>query len=101
MHFSRFFEDPYWEAVGLLGQVTFGFRFIYQWIVSERKGKSTMPVGFWWLSICGSVLIMIYAIHQASLTFMIPTLTGVPVYIRNLALIRRERMMGAQPGGEG
>ncbi len=91
MDWSRFLADPAWEAVGILGQVIFGVRFVFQWWVSERAGRSLVPVGFWWLSIAGAVLIFVYALHKASVAFMIPTLAGMPVYIRNLALIRRER----------
>lgn len=87
---SHFLQDPYWEAFGLLGQVTFGARFLYQWWVSERAKRSVVPVGFWWLSVVGGVIVFIYAIHKGSLTFMVPFLTGMPVYIRNLVLIRRE-----------
>lgn len=96
--FSRLAADPGWEMLGLAGQLSFGSRFLYQWIVSERAKRSTVPVGFWWLSIVGSILIFIYAIHQASLTFMIPTIMGLPVYARNLVLIRREKI-NATGGG--
>lgn len=92
MDWSRFVDDPYWELLGLLGQVIFGSRFLYQWFVSEKARRSVFPVGFWWLSIMGSAMIFAYAIHKASFAFMIPTLTGMPVYIRNLMLVRRERM---------
>lgn len=92
MDWSRFVADPYWEVLGLLGQVIFGSRFLYQWFVSERAKRSIFPIGFWWLSILGSALIFVYAIHKASFAFMIPTLTGMPVYIRNLMLVRRERL---------
>jgi lipid-A-disaccharide synthase-like uncharacterized protein len=91
MDWSRFYADPYWEALGLLGQLIFGCRFLYQWLVSEKAGRSLVPVGFWWLSLLGTGLIFAYALHEASLTFTVPTLVGAPVYIRNLILIRRER----------
>lgn len=92
MDWSRFVADPYWEALGILGQLIFASRFLYQWFASERAKRSVFPVGFWWMSMLGSVLIMVYAIHKASIPFMIPTITGMPVYIRNLMLIRQERL---------
>jgi lipid-A-disaccharide synthase-like uncharacterized protein len=92
MDFSRFVADPYWEALGMLGQLIFGSRFLYQWFASEKAKRSVFPVGFWWMSIAGTTLVFIYAIHKASFAFMIPTLTGMPVYIRNLMLVRRERL---------
>ena len=95
MTVSDFFADPYWEAFGLLGQICFAFRFIYQWIVSGKARRSVVPVGFWWLSIMGSIMIFVYAVHKTSPTFMIPTLLGLPIYIRNLVLISREHKLGA------
>lgn len=89
-HLSGFWAHPFWELFGLIGQAIFGSRFIYQWIASEKAKKSVMPDGFWWLSIVGSVITMIYAIHKQSFAFMIPTLTGLPVYLRNLMLIHKE-----------
>ena len=87
---EHFWQDPFWEIFGLSGQLMFGSRFLYQWFASERAKRSFVPTGFWWLSIVGSVMTGTYAIHKGSLAFMIPTLTGLPVYIRNLMLIRRE-----------
>ena len=87
---AQFFTHPGWEAIGLLGQFTFGSRFVYQWFISERAKRSIVPKSFWWISIVGSLLIFVYAIHKQSLPFMIPTLTGLPVYIRNLMLVRKE-----------
>ena len=93
--FSGLKIDPVWESVGLAGQLIFGSRFLYQWFASERAKKSVIPLGFWWLSIAGTLLIFAYAIHKQSPAFMLPTLTGLPVYVRNLILIRRERALGA------
>ena len=97
---APFFKDPLWMTIGLLGQFTFGSRFVYQWFISERAKRSIVPKSFWWISIVGSLLIFVYAIHKASLPFMIPTLTGVPIYIRNLMLIHKEEK-AVQNGASG
>lgn len=92
MEFTQFATaKPLWEAIGIMGQTLFGSRFIYQWFMSERAGKSIVPLGFWWISIAGSLITLIYAYHKGSVAFMISPMTGVPVYVRNLVLIYRER----------
>ncbi len=57
------FDSP-WILIGLLGQSFFFSRFLVQWIASERKGRSTIPNTFWYLSIAGSALLLAYAIYR-------------------------------------
>ena len=52
-----------WTAVGFVGQVIFGLRFVVQWIASERKRRSVVPVAFWYLSLLGTVILLTYAIY--------------------------------------
>ncbi len=77
-----------WEAFGMIGQFFFGSRFIVQWLASERAGKSVVPIAFWWLSIGGSAILLVYAIHIQSLTFILGQSLGFGIYIRNLVLLR-------------
>ncbi len=100
---SHFWSDPYWEILGLGGQFIFGSRFLYQWFASEKANRSIMPIGFWWLSLIGSVITFVYATHKGSIAFMIPTLTGLPVYLRNLMLIQQEKkkLSAASPPDQG
>ena len=53
-----------WIVIGFTGQILFGGRFLIQWISSERRGESVIPVGFWYLSLGGSVILLAYAIHR-------------------------------------
>lgn len=78
-------------AVGLLGQLVFGTRFLVQWIASERAGNSVMPVVFWWMSLLGGVTLLVYAIWRADPVFIIGQGMGLAIYMRNLVLIRRAR----------
>jgi lipid-A-disaccharide synthase-like uncharacterized protein len=78
-----------WLVIGFLGQATFSMRFLVQWWRSERAGQSVVPIGFWYLSIAGGLLLLSYAIHQRDPVFIVGQLTGVFVYLRNLQLIRR------------
>jgi lipid-A-disaccharide synthase-like uncharacterized protein len=80
--------DP-WVIFGLAGQLLFGSRFIVQWVASERRKSSYIPITFWYLSLTGGVVTTVYAIHKKDPVFIIGQSAGLLVYIRNLALIYR------------
>jgi lipid-A-disaccharide synthase-like uncharacterized protein len=80
-----------WTALGLVGQGMFFSRFAVQWIASERRGESHVPVAFWWLSLLGSLLTLGYALHRRDPVFVLGQAFGWLVYTRNLALIHRAR----------
>ena len=84
-------DNPYWLAFGLLGNAMFGSRFLLQWIASERAGKSVVPMLFWYLSIAGSLVLLVYALHLRNPVFTLAFLPNCFVYMRNIALLRRER----------
>jgi lipid-A-disaccharide synthase-like uncharacterized protein len=88
---SHLSQDPAWITIGLAGQLLFTARFGVQWLVSERYGRSVVPVGFWYLSIAGSAVLLGYALHRHDLVFTLGQLFGFVVYGRNLTLLRRER----------
>ena len=79
-----------WVIVGFAGQAIFSLRFIIQWIHSERAGRSLVPEVFWYLSIVGSALLLVYSLHRRDLVFILGQSAGFVVYARNLALRRRE-----------
>jgi lipid-A-disaccharide synthase-like uncharacterized protein len=85
-----------WLAIGLTGNALFFSRFLVQWIASERAGRSYVPVAFWWLSIAGSLVLLVYAIHRRDPVFTLAFLPNCVVYVRNLVLIRRERRERAE-----
>ncbi|MGH9440812.1 MAG: lipid-A-disaccharide synthase N-terminal domain-containing protein [Thermoanaerobaculia bacterium] len=80
-----------WLAIGLGGQLLFSLRFLVQWIASERRGESYIPIIFWHLSIGGSIVLLAYAIHRRDVVFELGQAGGILVYVRNLWLIRRRR----------
>ena len=82
-------DDLGWVAFGLVGNALFFSRFLVQWVASERARDSVVPVSFWWLSIAGSVVLLIYAIHIGNPVFMLAYLPNAFVYGRNLVLVRR------------
>jgi lipid-A-disaccharide synthase-like uncharacterized protein len=81
----------WWVALGLIGQLLFASRFVIQWVASERKGRSIIPVHFWYLSLGGSVILLIYSIHIADPVFILANVLNGFIYIRNLMLIGREK----------
>jgi lipid-A-disaccharide synthase-like uncharacterized protein len=66
-------------------------RFLVQWVASERKGESIVPVYFWYLSLIGSLILLAYAIFRRDPVFILGQSTGFFVYTRNLMLIYRKR----------
>jgi len=80
-----------WLAIGFLGQLLFTMRFIVQWFASERKRRSVIPVAFWYFSLAGGMVLLLYAIHKRDPVFVTGQAAGVFIYLRNLYLILRER----------
>lgn len=87
-----------WLAVGLLGQALFSARFLVQWLASERKRQSIIPVAFWWLSLCGGATLLAYALWRRDPVFILGQGLGLFVYTRNLILIRRHVRSLAEAG---
>jgi len=81
----------YWLLIGICGQLFFTARFIVQWLVSERRGKSIIPTSFWWLSLLGASALLLYAISRRDPVIIVGQAMGLIVYIRNLILVRRAR----------
>lgn len=102
---DRLFNVDAWVIFGLLGQAFFTSRFVVQWIASERRGRSTVPVAFWYLSLAGGAILFAYAfLYRHDLVFTLGQAAGLFVYGRNLMLIRREDGPGvatAQRAAEG
>jgi len=76
---------------GFAAQFIFFMRFVVQWFESERRGHSHIPIAFWYLSIIGGVMILVYASLKADLVFMAASALSLLIYIRNLMLIYRPR----------
>lgn len=79
----------FWLIVGFAGQALFFGRFLIQWIVSERRGRSIIPLAFWYLSLGGGLLLLAYAISIGDPVFILGQTVGSFVYVRNLILRRR------------
>ena len=89
-------EPQYWLYLGFAGQLLFGLRFLVQWVASERKGESVIPIYFWYLSLVGSLILLAYAIFRHDPVFIMGQSTGLFVYTRNLMLIYRKRAVAPE-----
>jgi len=87
---DRAVRNP-WVFFGFAAQATFMMRFVLQIIASERKKKSYVPVGFWYLSIIGGSMLFVYAVHLRDPVFVTGQGLGIFIYARNLMLIYRRR----------
>tara|TARA_B100001287_G_C22533721_1_gene458646 strand:- start:502 stop:816 length:315 start_codon:yes stop_codon:yes gene_type:complete len=83
------FSELIWILFGTLGQLIFFSRWIIQWLSSEKNKTSVIPLAFWWCSLLGGIITLIYAHHIESFPFMLAQAIGIIVYSRNLLLIYR------------
>ena len=77
-----------WVVLGFVAQGFFTMRFLVQWIASERARASVIPVAFWFLSIGGGLLLLIYALYRRDPVFIVGQGFGLLVYVRNLYFIK-------------
>ena len=77
--------------IGFTGQGLFASRFIVQWIYSEKKGESSIPLVFWYLSIFGGIGLLTYAIFRKDPVIITGQLFGILIYTRNLILIYKKK----------
>jgi lipid-A-disaccharide synthase-like uncharacterized protein len=84
-------EVTFWTIFGLIANLLFASRFVIQWYVSERLKRSVIPVQFWYLSIAGSVMMLIYAIYIGKIPLILGFLFPTIIYARNLMLIRKHQ----------
>lgn len=88
-----------WVVLGLIAQALFMMRFVVQWIASERAKRSVVPVAFWFFSLGGGLLLLVYAIQREDPVFILGQALGLFIYIRNLWLIANERK-SMRPNGD-
>ena len=78
--------------IGFVGQGLFASRFLVQWIYSEKIGKSTIPIAFWYLSILGGLGLLTYAIFRKDPVIITGQIFGILIYLRNLFLIYKSNL---------
>ena len=84
-------KEIFFLVIGFLGQGLFASRFIFQWIHSEKKGESAIPLIFWYLSIFGGLGLLTYAIFRKDPVIIVGQMFGIFIYLRNLILIYKKK----------
>jgi lipid-A-disaccharide synthase-like uncharacterized protein len=92
------FDWSYLVVLGFIGQAVFGSRFVIQWLQSERLGRSVVPKLFWYLSIGGSLILLVYFVLRREPVGALGMLPNSLIYLRNLQLIRKAERARAATG---
>lgn len=82
--------DP-WALLGFSAQLLFFSRWIFQWWVSEKMAESYVPSTFWYISLAGGLMLLVYAVRETQPVFVLGQLIGVANYSRNIMLMRNKR----------
>lgn len=100
--FSNYLYDifvakfDFWLAFGLAAQLAFGARFLVQWIASERAGKSVVPLAFWFFSVGGGLMTLLYGLVKREPVIIFGQLLSNIIYVRNLMLIFKNHARGSE-----
>src|SRR5262249_30531535 len=89
-------QERIWLIIGFSGQALFTARFLVQWIASERKRDSIVPVAFWWLSLLGGLTLLSYASFRQDPVIIVGQGMGLVIYARNLRLGGRAKPRAAR-----
>jgi lipid-A-disaccharide synthase-like uncharacterized protein len=81
----------FWLVFGVVAQLLFAARFLVQWIVSEKEGKSVIPMAFWFFSIGGGLMTLVYGLVKREPVIIIGQGLATIIYVRNIMLIVKER----------
>lgn len=87
-----------WVGLGFLGQALFSGRMLVQWLVSERRKRSVVPVAFWWLSLTGASMLLVYFVWRKDIVGILGQATGWTIYARNLHLLYRREAGSLESG---
>lgn len=79
-----------WLVFGIVAQFLFAMRFVVQWIASEKAGKSVMPIAFWFFSMAGGSLTLVYGLVRREPVIILGQVLAIFIYIRNLQLIVKD-----------
>ena len=80
-----------WLVFGLLAQLVFTARFLVQWLASEKAGRSVVPMAFWFLSMVGGTMTLVYGIQRREPVIIMGQTLSIFIYVRNVMLIFKNK----------
>lgn len=87
----------FWHILGTLAYVLFSSRFWIQWWLAEKEHASRLPLSFWWLSLSGALLSIVYFLRIGDSVNLVGPLVGIIPYVRNLMLIQQKKTVAQKP----
>ncbi len=90
----------FWLAFGLVAQLLFTARFLVQWISSERAGNSVVPTSFWFFSMGGGLMTLVYGVAKREPIIILGQSLATIIYIRNIMLIIKNRARESETVGK-
>jgi len=84
--------DP-WVIFGFSAQFIFFLRFVVQWVASEKQKQSVIPASFWYISVIGTIMILIYSIKRKDIVFVTASVLNALIYLRNISLIKENNRL--------
>jgi lipid-A-disaccharide synthase-like uncharacterized protein len=79
------FFEPFFLS-GAVGQLLLNFRFVYQWYYAEKLKISILPVGFWYITAVGSIMVVAYALDRFDPVLLFAQGLGLVASLRNIQL---------------
>ena len=76
-------------VIGFAGQGAYFLRTFFQWIESERRGRSVTPGWYWMLSTVGGICLLSYAHLRHDPVIATGQSLNLLIYLRNLQVMRR------------
>lgn len=76
---------------GIAAQLIFISRFFYQWLYSENRNDSILPIGFWVISIAGSFMNFIYAIFRLDPVLFAAHTLSMFIYLQNILIWKNKQ----------
>lgn len=75
----------------MVAQLLFTARFLVQWISSERAGQSVVPMAFWFFSMGGGLMTLVYGVAKREPVIILGQGLATIIYVRNIMLIVKNR----------
>jgi lipid-A-disaccharide synthase-like uncharacterized protein len=88
-----------WPTIlGWVGNAAFFSRFLVQWFVSERAGRSLAPGSFWWLSLVGAGALGTFCLLSSEPVLFAGIAVNATIAARNLWIASRRKRRRPAPG---